>query len=106
MRAFRGLRAAQGAALASVLLMGCLTAAGPALAKDQWTSYTRPATFKQHVDRNVAITMRDGVVLRGDVARPDEPGRYPTLIVQTPYNKNGVVNIALGGAFEYLVDRG
>jgi len=33
--------------------------------------------------------MRDGVVLRADVYRPDGPGRYPVLLQRTPYSKNG-----------------
>ena len=31
--------------------------------------------------------MRDGVVLRADVLRPDRPGRFPALLVRTPYGK-------------------
>lgn len=38
---------------------------------------------------NVAVPMRDGVVLRADVFRPDAPGPYPVLVVRTPYNKDG-----------------
>jgi len=32
--------------------------------------------------------MRDGVVLRADVYRPDGPGRFPVLLQRTPYSKN------------------
>ena len=71
-----------------------------------WTDYDRPATYTVTRDANVPIPMSDGVVLRANVDRPDAEGRYPTLVVQTPYNKDGAVNIALGGAFEYLVERG
>jgi putative CocE/NonD family hydrolase len=39
------------------------------------------------VERNVPATMRDGAVLRADVFRPAEPGRYPVLVQRTPYNK-------------------
>jgi putative CocE/NonD family hydrolase len=31
--------------------------------------------------------MRDGTVLRADVYRPSEEGRYPVLVSRTPYNK-------------------
>lgn len=31
--------------------------------------------------------MRDGVVLRADVWRPDKPGRFPVLLTRTPYDK-------------------
>jgi len=40
------------------------------------------------VDRNVEATMRDGVVLRADVYRPDTEGRFPALLQRTPYSKN------------------
>ena len=32
---------------------------------------------------------RDGVTLRADVYRPDEPGRFPVLLRRTPYGKRG-----------------
>ena len=37
------------------------------------------------IDRYQAVTMRDGVVLRADVYRPAAEGKYPTLVVRTPY---------------------
>ena len=40
---------------------------------------------RQH---NVAVPMRDGVVLRADVLRPKAEGRYPTLVYRTPYGKH------------------
>jgi putative CocE/NonD family hydrolase len=44
-------------------------------------------TFAIQVERNVPVPMRDGVVLRADVFRPDEPGAYPVLVLRTPYGK-------------------
>jgi uncharacterized protein len=43
------------------------------------------------VERNVRVRMRDGVGLRADVYRPDAPGRYPTLVLRTPYGKDGLL---------------
>jgi uncharacterized protein len=40
------------------------------------------------VERNVAVPMRDGVMLRADLYRPAAPGRYPTLVYRTPYGKD------------------
>ena len=40
------------------------------------------------VDRDVAIPMRDGVVLRGDVYRPVGDGPFPVLVFRTPYGKH------------------
>ena len=45
---------------------------------------TRPALQ----DRDVAIPMRDGVVLRADVYRPSGDGRFPVLVFRTPYGKH------------------
>lgn len=38
-------------------------------------------------ERNVPVRMRDGVVLRADVHRPDRGGPYPVLVQRTPYGK-------------------
>ena len=38
--------------------------------------------------------MRDGVVLRADVLLPSEPGRFPTLVYRTPYNKESALREA------------
>ena len=40
------------------------------------------------IEKNVAATMRDGVVLRADVYRPAAAGRRPALLQRTPYSKN------------------
>lgn len=36
---------------------------------------------------NVAVPMRDGVVLRADILKPPGPGRFPTLVYRTPYGR-------------------
>jgi putative CocE/NonD family hydrolase len=38
-------------------------------------------------ERDVAVPMRDGVVLRANVFRPDHGGPYPVLVLRTPYGK-------------------
>lgn len=50
---------------------------------------SQPA-FPVVVDANVRIPMRDGVELVADVYRPDAPGRFPALILRTPYSKRGM----------------
>jgi uncharacterized protein len=40
------------------------------------------------IDRDVPIPMDDGIVLRADVFRPIEAGRFPVLITYGPYGKN------------------
>jgi len=39
------------------------------------------------VERDVESPMRDGTVLRADVYRPADDGRYPVLLLRTPYSK-------------------
>ena len=41
------------------------------------------------IEQSVPTTMRDGVVLRADIYRPNQPGRYPVLLQRTPYSKAG-----------------
>jgi putative CocE/NonD family hydrolase len=47
-----------------------------------------PAPSDARVEKNVPARMRDGVVLRADVYRPDTPGPHPVLLQRTPYSKN------------------
>ena len=44
------------------------------------------------VESNVAVPMRDGVVLRADVYRPAGEGRWPVLVMRTPYGKDGAAS--------------
>ena len=41
------------------------------------------------IDREVAVPMRDGVVLRAEVWRPDDGAQHPAVLVRTPYFKEG-----------------
>lgn len=70
------------AALAAAALLVPATAGAA-----EWTPYDRPAENGIVTDKDVKITMRDGIVLSADVHRPDKPGRYPVILTQTPYNK-------------------
>jgi uncharacterized protein len=55
-------------------------------------------------DVNVAVPMRDGVVLRADVLRPAGPGPFPTLVYRTPYGALAAVDEYT--TFRSAVDRG
>jgi uncharacterized protein len=48
---------------------------------------SEPAVGDVVVQKGVAVPMRDGTVLRADVYRPPAPGRYPALLLRTPYDK-------------------
>jgi putative CocE/NonD family hydrolase len=39
------------------------------------------------ITKDVAVGMRDGVILRADVWLPSSNGRFPTLVYRTPYGK-------------------
>jgi putative CocE/NonD family hydrolase len=39
------------------------------------------------LETDVPAKMRDGVVLRADILRPDAPGRFPAILLRTPYGK-------------------
>ena len=54
-------------------------------------------------ERNVAVGMRDGVVLRADLYRPDAQGTFPVLLQRTPYDKNNGVAFGLTAAAQGYV---
>ena len=44
-------------------------------------------TYKVAVEKDQPMRTRDGICLRADIYRPDAPGRFPVLLVRTPYDK-------------------
>jgi uncharacterized protein len=50
------------------------------------------ARSKLLVEHNVEIEMRDSVVLRADVFRPNTDAAVPVLVYRTPYNKQDATN--------------
>jgi uncharacterized protein len=54
--------------------------------------------FDVTVERNVAAKMRDGVTLRADIYRPKAEGKFPVLLVRTPYDKTGSMGFGLRAA--------
>jgi putative CocE/NonD family hydrolase len=51
---------------------------------------------------DVAVPMRDGVRLSANVFRPEAPGRYPTILVRTPYGKG----TGISPTYSPFVERG
>jgi putative CocE/NonD family hydrolase len=41
------------------------------------------------VERNLPLKLKDGVTLYADVYRPEAEGKYPALLMRTPYDKDG-----------------
>lgn len=91
MRAGGTLRASMNRLLGTLLLL-CASA----------HAFAAPSDYL--LQKDVAVPMRDGVVLRADVLLPRDKGRFPTLVYRTPYNKEE----ALQGytTFQHAVERG
>jgi len=54
---------------------------------------TSETIYNVFIERDVKISMRDGIRLAADIYHPDTPGTFPALLIRTPYNKrNGVKN--------------
>ena len=45
-------------------------------------------THKVRMEHNVRVPMRDGVTLSADIYRPAADGKYPVILVRTPYSNN------------------
>jgi putative CocE/NonD family hydrolase len=45
----------------------------------------QPVLEEIRIERHLAATMRDGVKLYGDLYRPKRDGKFPVLVVRTPY---------------------
>jgi len=56
------------------------------------------SSYEVIVERNVAAKMRDGVTLRADIYRPKADGKFPVLLVRTPYDKTGMSGFAMRAA--------
>ena len=56
------------------------------------------------VDKDVAVPMRDGIVLRADVLRPSGGPRFPTLVYRTPYGKEDALKEYT--TFRHALERG
>jgi putative CocE/NonD family hydrolase len=68
------------------------------------TAQNAPAAPNFSSEKDVAVPMRDGVVLRADVLRPKEDGRFPTLVYRTPYGKEFALKDYT--TFQHAVERG
>ncbi|HLZ61291.1 MAG TPA: CocE/NonD family hydrolase [Ktedonosporobacter sp.] len=63
---------------------------------------TSSSLYEVHVERQVAIPMADGTILRADVYRPSTPGRYPVMVERVAYELAGRCRYA----GEYYASRG
>lgn len=56
------------------------------------------------IDWDVPIEMDDGIVLRADVFRPREPGRYPVLLTYGPYAKGLAFQVGYPSAWNRMIN--
>ena len=65
-------------------------------------SLSRPM-HRVRMENDVRVKMRDGITLSVDVYRPDSPGRFPAILIRTPYNNNTEQAVAQG---KWFAERG
>ena len=58
---------------------------------------TLAADLEIEIERNVAVPMRDGTILRADVYQPTSRGPYPVLVSRSPYGKPNGLKFAQAG---------
>ena len=51
-------------------------------------------TYIIQIDQNVPIEMRDRVKLAGDIYRPGSTGKYPAILMRTPYHADDVLSFS------------
>jgi len=66
------------------------------------------SAYSPKMEFDVRVPMRDGATLSADLYRPDAPGKYPVIVVRTPYDNGLAGNLATGKkwaarGFVYLI---
>ena len=59
--------------------------------------------YKVRREANVRVPMRDGVTLSTDIYFPDAPGKFPAILIRTPYNKATAQSVPQG---QWFAERG
>ena len=61
--------------------------------------------YKVIAELDVKVPMRDGVRLSTNIFRPDAPGKFPVLLMRTPYGNGGAGNTeaSYGASIGYVV---
>ena len=73
-----------------VFLLGAILAFSLPPVEAQNSLRNEPVQSKEYavtVERDIPTKMRDGTVLRSDIYRPVDQGKFPVLLKRTPYNK-------------------
>ncbi|HEY7391796.1 MAG TPA: CocE/NonD family hydrolase [Bryobacteraceae bacterium] len=95
-------RLIEGLALAGGLL-GAAWAQAPVSAKFYDESKLSKPQYKVRIEANVRVPMRDGVTLATDIIRPDAEGKFPAILVRTPYGKATVQSMTTA---KWFAERG
>jgi putative CocE/NonD family hydrolase len=53
-------------------------------------------TYPVKMEFDVRVRMPDGITLSADVYRPDAPGKFPVILVRTPYDNGTAPNVRRG----------
>ncbi len=79
------------------IVLGALPAAVLSAWGADWTQQLSPPVYSVTQDIDVKTPMRDGVKLSTDLYIPSRTGKFPTILVRTPYNNNseGMVSQAM-----------
>lgn len=100
---------ATGMLVWAALAVGACSPSSPGeeIAREAVADTASSPMYAVKTDRNIRVRMRDGVELSTDVVRPDMEGRFPVLIMRTPYGKDWSAGIS-GGPYEheYYASRG
>lgn len=75
-------------------IVGCLVLTAPSIAKD--------ALYEVEVQAEAKIPMSDGTNLAANIFLPKAEGKFPTILVRTPYGKGGTK----GGQGHFYAARG
>src|SRR5262249_23525210 len=72
----------------AVALVVAIVSCGSVTAQPPDAQTHSPQKYTLRESRGHLSPMRDGVKLSVDVYRPDAQGRYPAILIHTPYNNN------------------
>ena len=87
--------------LNAIVFVFVFSLAAPAIALAQQASAPQappPQPYSIIVQEGVAMKTRDGVTLRADIYRPKADGKFPVILMRTPYDKS--VGWAVAPAFQ------
>ncbi len=52
-----------------------------------WIISQAQEDYQVKIEKGIAVPMRDNVKLYADIFRPDAKGKFPVILIRTPYNK-------------------